>query len=44
MSLTVALEEILEVLPTFRLTAGREPVFHAGLILGPDELWLDFPA
>lgn len=41
MSLAVALEQILDILPEFRLTPGREPRFHAGLILGLDELWLD---
>jgi len=40
-SLTVALEELFEQWPEFRLTAGRTPQFHTGLLLGLDELWLD---
>lgn len=41
MSMTVAFEEMLSILPEFRLTPGRKPTFHAGMILGLDELWLD---
>jgi cytochrome P450 len=44
MNLTVAFEEMLALLPEFRLTPGREPAFHAGMILGLDELWLDIGA
>jgi len=41
MSLTVAIEE-MTALPEYRLAEGTEPTFHPGLVLGIDDLWIEF--